>query len=64
MGDDIVERLRAWASGEDEARRFICDLAESMHKVGDLQWKDSLGENDDGGGAQGRTRPVARGRGG
>lgn len=31
--------------------RALCDMAEAMHKVGDLQWKDSLGENDDGGGA-------------
>jgi hypothetical protein len=30
--------------------RALCDMAEAMHKVGDLQWKDSLGENDDGGG--------------
>jgi hypothetical protein len=29
--------------------RAICNMAEAMHGVGDLQWKDALGENDDGG---------------
>ena len=27
--------------------RALCNMAEAMHSVGDLQWRDSLGNNDD-----------------